>query len=69
MARDAKPKGSADKLASAAGREWLAGELAKAEREVVAGPLGLGWDNNETKRPQIEERRDFLVALLASLPQ
>ena len=40
-------------LASASGRAWLAGELAKAEREEARGPGGQGWTYNEALRPEI----------------
>jgi hypothetical protein len=55
-------------LASPAGRAWLAGELAVAEREIQHGPRGTGWTNNESKRPEVMERAEFLRALVASLP-
>lgn len=52
-------------LASPAGRAWLAGELAAAEREERLGPGGRGWENNEAKRAGIVERAEFLRALNA----
>jgi hypothetical protein len=52
-------------LASPAGRAWLAGELAAAEREERLGPGGRGWANNEPKRAGIVERAEFLRALNA----
>lgn len=54
-------------LASPAGRAWLAGELAAAEREERDGPSGRGWANNEMKRAAIVERAEFLRGLVALL--
>lgn len=54
-------------LASEAGREWLAEELAQAERTEQHGPGGMGWDYNEVLRPAITERAEFLRALAALL--
>lgn len=60
-------KKTTDPLASPAGKIWLAGELAKAERALVAGPEGQGWRSNETLRPPAVERAAFLRALFASV--
>jgi len=62
-----KQKQAADPLASAQGRAWLAGELAKAEREEAHGPGGQGWPYNEARRPAIVERAEFLRALVGGL--
>ncbi len=50
-------------LRSPAGQAWIAEQLAAAEREVAFGPGGRGWVYNETLRPQVEERAEFLRAL------
>lgn len=63
----APPAEKPDPLASQAGRDWLAGELAAAEREEQLGPGGQGWAYNETRRPGIVERAEFLRALVALL--
>ena len=60
-------KAEADPLASPAGRIWLAGELAKAERAVREGPGGTGWKYNESLRAAVTERAAFLRALSALL--
>jgi hypothetical protein len=54
-------------LASQAGREWLAGELARAEMEEAHGPGGTGWAYNEMQRAAIAERAEFLRALVGLL--
>lgn len=71
----AKPKPTsppASPLASAlhspGGREWIAVRLAAAEIELREGPGG-SWVNNEALRPAIEERTEFLRALVALLPK
>jgi hypothetical protein len=58
-----QPSDNSSPLASPAGRSWLAGELAAAEREERLGPGGRGWENNEAKRAGIVERAEFLRAL------
>jgi len=63
----AKPKPESEPLANSAGREWLAVELARAEREEQHGPGGQGWTYNEACRPAIVERAEFLRGLSALL--
>jgi len=68
MAKRTPSGGTPQPLHSAAGRAWLAAELAAAERAVRTGPGGMGWQFNEALRPAIEERAAFLQALTALLP-
>lgn len=61
------PEAERNPLDSSAGRTWLDGELAKAEREEKQGPEGMGWAHNESRRPAIVERAEFLRALVSLL--
>lgn len=55
-------------LGSPAGQALIRDHLAAAEHELAHGPGGGGWQYNESKRPEIEERAEFLRALVAQLP-
>lgn len=59
--------GQKNPLDSAAGREWLARELAAAEHEETHGPGGEGWLHNETLREAITERAEFLRAVVSRI--
>lgn len=64
----AKSATEASPLASTAGRAWLEEQLRAAAFAEEHGPRGQGWQYNEPLRPEIEERAEFLRALIALLP-
>lgn len=59
------PKPPKSALASPANQAWLRDQLDKAEYDEQFGPNGEGWTHNESLRASIEERADFLRALVA----